>query len=139
MVYANCFLYGYQRVEAEWQTTKTGTERVFKLEEVIDPLNRRSPSAGRFLHAIRDTKSKLFTHLDGALLGYSSTDRERRVSCGVTIKNAPKAESKPKLFRIDGEIPTESFEEISTLFMDQNGLVLEYFLGRGTPEPTTHT
>lgn len=89
----------------------------------------------RFIHAIRDTRSKRFVHLDGALHFYSpSAHRERfeQMMNGA----APRVWSggKVKLFRIDAThtafIDEQLWSSVTAAFFHGNELVVEYLSDR---------
>jgi hypothetical protein len=78
----------------------------------------------RYLHSIRDTRSRSFVHLDGAAKAFP------RELYGPTVDNPELPQGEPlyrKLFRIDGSIPDDEWARLVAHFFRENELVIEYF------------
>lgn len=126
------------RTEFWW--SRDGKLKVFTVEELPSP---DSPCVGsrrlcRFVHAIRDTETRRFVHMDGAITIYESEVYERRYA--QTVNHHEQriwSSSKVKLFRLDVpgdrpdlEIPLDTWVDIICSFFRGNELVLEYFCGK---------
>jgi len=78
----------------------------------------------RYIHSQRDTSSRTFIHLDGAVKIYERDSYQRRYDSKMT--EADKSKYKPKLFRIDKPISDEEWAQLITFFFRGNEMVLEY-------------
>lgn len=115
--------------EVRW--TSDGELKAFEIEEL--PIVEHGRTAlCRFVHAIRDTQSQRFIHLDGALHIYSPQDFELRRS-QIPTATGKVYGKKTKLFRLDQVggrgIETQDWASIVQSFFRGNELVLEYFAG----------
>lgn len=129
-----CMMKGIKRLETAWsRKPKEKDCKVLVMEEVID----RSGAHGRFIHAIRNMGSHVFEHLDGAFMIYSDKDRPERLQPSCNLPKTPKASRKPKVFRIDGEISTDMFSAVVSLFYRGNPLIDEYFAPPAPSPPPT--
>ena len=120
-----CRLAGIDRLEVLW-TYKKGL-KTLQMEEVLT----RVPAKSRFVHAIRDINLGCFTHLDGARMLYSDANAAHRLARHTVLPDTPQVLCKPKLFRVDGQIPTGPALELVHLFFRGNPLVTEYFQAGG--------
>lgn len=104
---------------------------VKKLEVVeIAPRDSRAAKHGpyvlnRYLHALRDTRLKRFTHVDGAVRAYArdtyqATQANPKGNCGEAVRYR-------KLFRVDGAIEDAAWGKIVAHYFRGNELVIEYF------------
>lgn len=123
-----CRIAGIDRTEFFWKC-KEGV-KTFEAEEVIGSDRK---DAGRYLHAEYQLNAKCFRHLDGAIMLYSESDRIRRGEPNCVLPNTPRANPKPKLFRIDGAITVEQWSSALCLFFRSNPLVHEYLAGSTGP------
>lgn len=100
--------------------------------EVVEIAPRDSWSANygpfvvnRYLHALRDTRLKRFTHVDGAARAhasqtYEATNDNPKGPCGDVLRYR-------KLFRVDGVIEDADWGRIVAHYFRGNELVIEYF------------
>lgn len=82
----------------------------------------------RYLHAIRDTSRKVFVHCDGAVKGYQPDSYPRTVK---DFASRGKSDRYRKVFRLDGDIETDDWARVASLWFRGNRLVLEYLSGLG--------
>ncbi len=130
---AQCTIRGIQRTEFFWKHKER--IKTFEAEEVMT--SDRS-DRGRYLHSEYDLDARSFRHLDGAAMVYSASDGKRRSQLTCVRPNVPKANAKPKLFRIDGDISVTRWSLALCLFFRGNPLVHEYLDGKTGPSVTTH-
>ncbi len=106
-------------------------EHVKTLEVIeIAPRDSRVARQGpyvvnRYLHALRNTQLKRFTHVDGAARAYSydsyeATNDDPKGSCGDVLRYR-------KLFRVDGPVNDADWGRVVAHFFRGNELVIEYF------------
>lgn len=96
------------------------------------------PMVCRYVHSIRDTRTRRFVHLDGALTSYDPEAYARRYAQALNHHESKVwADRKVKVFRIDApqsndnaRIDDGSWSDLITSFFRGNELVLEYFDGR---------
>jgi hypothetical protein len=104
---------------------------VKKLEVVeIAPRDSRAARCGpyvvnRYLHSLRDTRLRRFTHVDGAARAYGydtyqATNENPKGPCGDVLRYR-------KLFRVDGAMDDADWGRIVAHFFRGNELVIEYF------------
>lgn len=74
----------------------------------------------------RDTREGIFRHLDGAVKVYNSIGAYR-ARYETRLPKEPRADKKPKLFRLDGVIPMETWLDLIGMFFKGNEMVLRYF------------
>jgi hypothetical protein len=129
------------RNKAGWRTEfwwcRDGAHKSLEASEL--PLPRHDDSEGpvlcRFLHAIRDTASRRFIHIDGAIHVYSSAKYVDRYAQS-TNRHLPKvwADEKLKLFRVDATDPADvgadDWAQLMSAFFRDNEMVLEYLSGQ---------
>ncbi len=129
---AACMIAGIQRTEFFWKH-KEGI-KTFEAEEVMTP---ERTERGRYLHAEYDLEAKCFRHLDGAVMVYSESDAQKRMTLDCVLPNTPRARVKPKMFRIDGSITIEQWSSALCMFFRGNPLVHEYLAGATGPSVDT--
>lgn len=130
----------------EFRWTYSDGLKTFEVEELPHPDGESRDPTGpiicRYVHSIRDTFSKRFVHLDGAVTVYEPDAYLRRYE-QATNHGLPKvwATRKVKLFRVDApaqdekaRIPEDAWTEVIISFFRGNELVLEYFDGRSFAE-----
>lgn len=121
--WAMCQINGLARTEFRWSRKSGESSKTFEAEEVKNICS----DPGRFIHAIRDCDNKVFTHMDGAIMHYSVADHAKRIDPSCKLPSTPRANPKPKIFRIDGKFDIDTFALISCLFFRGNLLIHEYF------------
>ncbi len=91
----------------------------------------------RYIHAEYDLATGYFRHFDGAMHFYDIEEYMARRASDFNYNrknlNQVKAKSK-KLFRLDGRISVEIWMKLTTNFLAQDPLIIEYFTGE-YPEP----
>jgi hypothetical protein len=100
--------------------------KTFQIEELsdIDSIFEDF-NLNKYVHSERDTKRKIFRHLDGAVKVYPFVNYPARFALNMPTKVG--CTIKPKLFRIDGEIDLKNWIEIITFFFKSNEMIVEYF------------
>jgi hypothetical protein len=107
--------------------------KTIEIEELVPVNNDESDLVlARYLHAIRDTSRQVFVHCDGAVKGYQR-DRYPRTVNGFADRG--RSDRYRKVFRLDGEIQTDDWSRVASLWFRGNQLVLEYLAGLGTGQP----
>jgi len=81
--------------------------------------------ASRYLHAIFDPIAGKISHLDGALRIYTEGEMDARLVCH--LRNAGKAGTRVKVFRIDAPIDKEAFSLVAQAFFVWNYDLATYF------------
>jgi hypothetical protein len=106
-------------------SSKSGI-KTFQAEEVSGADSLFGPyNLNRYVHAERDITAGAFRHFDDAVKVYRHEDYGSRVNAHLPA--GPRSWSKPKLFRIDGDIATDEWINLVCLFMKSNEMVIEYF------------
>jgi hypothetical protein len=82
----------------------------------------------RYLHAERDVNNNCFTHVDGAIKKYSVEEYNFRL--GEDLKEFGRKAKKEKVFRVDGVIENNVFEDLTTYFFRNNKEIELYFQGK---------
>jgi hypothetical protein len=130
---------GYDAVFAYWRMSDEG--KVLQLEELTRPeaeLGEELQMVGdlhglRYLHSIRDLEVGTFIHCDGAVRAYDEVSFEAREAEEMPAKT--RATHYRKVFRLDGDIPTNEWADIVVKWFRGNGLVGEYLAGLGPEDP----
>lgn len=119
-------------VATSFRWTKDGQQKTVEIEELI-PISEGStgPVLVRYLHAIRDTNAHHFIHCDGAVKAYDRSSYPRSIDAFAA---RGKGLHYRKVFRLDGEIDTEAWSWVTSLWFRGNQLVLEYLAGLGPRE-----
>jgi len=81
----------------------------------------------RYFHSIYDRSQKSFRHMDGSVLIYRPDMYGSRLKSKLSAKI--KAGKRIKLFRIDGDIPIETWSSLMTSYFNQNEMIIEYLQG----------
>lgn len=130
-----CFADAYS-LDIKWETRngiKSFQAEEFKTDERKITINGQDFFPVRYIHAEFDLKSNMFRHFDGAIHLYSPDEYyERRDSdFNYNAKHDLKIKSaSEKLFKLNGDIPVDTWIEFSSHFMSGNPLVIEYFEGK---------
>lgn len=95
----------YDRFAARWSLGPDESEKTLEAEELLDP----PPVAGelvllRYLHAIRDTSSHTFRHVDGAVRAYTRDAYEQRREMQFATPADDLVRFYRKVFLADGKI-----------------------------------
>lgn len=116
-------------VATSFRWTSDDRLKTIEIEELVPVRSDESDLVlARYLHAIRDTSQKVFVHCDGAVKGYRPHLYPRAVS---DFANRGRSDQYRKVFRLDGEIQTEDWSQVVTLWFRGNQLVSEYLSGLG--------
>lgn len=87
----------------------------------------------KYLHAEFDTRKGVFRHFDGAIHFYSEEEyyQRRDQDFNYNSKNAKHLKTlSQKLFKINGEIQTSDWVELTSHYLTANPLIIEYFEGK---------
>lgn len=79
----------------------------------------------RYVHSERDIVRSTFQHLDGAVKAYPVATYLNRFK--AQLPREPRCPQKIKLFRIDGDIPLDTWLDLIGHFYKANEMILEYF------------
>lgn len=105
----------------------------FKTKEVTIITNKKSVHPVRYVHAEFDLHTNAFRHFDGALHFYSPDEYIARKDSdfNYNAKNQHQIKTDSiKLFKINGQIPVETWVELTSHYLNGNPLILEYFEGK---------
>jgi hypothetical protein len=121
---------GYESIEAFWSPVKKANKTI-QMEEILVPSRKKVGGVHvlRYLHSIRDIESKSFVHCDGAVRCY--TDDQYLQRRNTRVHTAERALHYRKVFRIDGNISSNEWSNISVLWFRGNRLVQEYLSNFG--------
>lgn len=105
-------------------TYKNGI-KTLQVEEVSDVGYLFGPyNLNRYVHAERNVATRVLQHFDGAVKVYRKEEYAARTS--THLPEVPPSYTKPKLFRIDGDIAIDEWTDLMCLFMKGNEMVIEY-------------
>lgn len=115
------------RTEFYWSMDRSSGIKSFEIEEIAsEDIQYSSFRINRYVHSERDTHEGIFRHLDGAVKVYNSIG-VYRTRHETKLPKEPRADKKPKLFRLDGVIPMEAWLDLIGMFFKGNEMVLRYF------------
>lgn len=117
--------YGISSTEFFWKKNKNLKE--FELEELKenDAPTMEGYFGCRYIHSIYDTSKSIFVHFDGAIRRYDTELYFERIESKMT--DFGRRSEYKKLFRVDGELPLNSWKSLITNYMQDNPLIYEYF------------
>ena len=108
----------------------TNEDESIKTLEIEEWITRGHPVPGRvlawYLHARRDVRMHTFVHCDGAVKIY---DRDAYPDQELAFDRLGKAPEYPKVFRIDGKLPTAEWCALTIQWFQGNSLAGEYLGG----------
>jgi len=122
-------------LNVKWHTKeniKSFQAEAFQTEDETIQLEGSTYFPAHYVHAEYDLKNNAFRHFDGAVHYYTEEEyRSRRDDdFNYNAKHSRHIKTKSeKLFKINGNIPTELWVELTCQFMTQNPLMYEYFNG----------
>ncbi len=123
-------------LDIKW-TTKDGIKSFqleeFKTEKIKVIRDKKSVHPVRYVHAEFDMSTDAFRHFDGALHFYSPDEYIARKDSDFNYNAKNEYQIKTdsiKLFKINGQIPVETWVELTSHFLHGNPLILEYFEGK---------
>ena len=126
-------LFPAHRIEVMWSRKRNA--KTVQIEELVEERNPINHFGGRiqnrYVHARWDTDRSTFVHFDGAIRTYSKSRYLSRLSSDLRAYDG-KASGYRKLFRVDGSMSLEIWEDLVARYFEQNELVLEYL---GGPDP----
>lgn len=129
------FGYTYS-LDFKW-TTKDGIKSFqleeFKTEKIKVIRDNKSVHPVRYIHAEFDMHTNAFRHFDGALHFYSPNEYIARKDSDFNYNTKNEYQIKTdstKLFKINGQIPVETWVELTSHFLYGNPLIFEYFEGK---------
>ncbi|HSQ43927.1 MAG TPA: hypothetical protein VLM16_02960 [Ginsengibacter sp.] len=123
-------------VDVKW-TTK-GTIKSFQAEEFKESTSTvnhfgQDYYPARYLHAEFDCSTSMFRHFDGAVHFYTAEEyfQRRDSDFNYNLKNDVQIKTlSKKLFKINGNLSVENWQELSSLFFSCDPLIYEYFEGQ---------
>jgi hypothetical protein len=131
---------GIYSLDIAWNTSKgikTFYAEEFMNESVLIDYEGTTYFPARYIHAEFDLATGYFRHFDGAMHFYDIEEYMARRDSDLNYNrknlNQIKTKSK-KLFRLDGKISVEIWMKLTTNFLSQDPLIIEYFTGK-YPEP----
>ena len=115
-----------------------GDIKVFQSEEFKQPdskieKNGKEYFPAKYVHSEFDTKNGTFRHFDGAIHFYTEDEYLQRRDSDFNHNEKSDFQIKSlsqKLFKLNGEIETQDWSKLTSLFMNNNPLVFEYFEGK---------
>ena len=139
-------LFDYPVDRIEVNVTQKGHLKSFTIEELTFPksiLDKEEYSSVRrrldyskryrlnkFLHFEWNTLTQNFSHLDAAVIVHDLDKYETRFAKPFAKKDEVKNVDKIKLIRVDGSIPIDVVENLSSYFFRENELIGEFFQGK---------
>ena len=100
-----------------------GCLKSVEIEELVSISDDASELVlARYSHAIRDVAGRTFTHLDGAVKGYLTSDYPQTIE---EFKKRGKSPHYRKVFRLDGHIAVGAWSNIVAQWFRGNELILE--------------
>lgn len=121
----------YVALSARW--TRDAHLKTVEIEELV-PVPAEGWALARYLHAIRDTRQQRFIHCDGAVKAYAA-DTYPRTAADFPYR--ARSDRYRKVFRLDGDIPTDEWADIVPMWFRGNLLILEYLNELGAERPQT--
>jgi hypothetical protein len=118
----------YDRFVVRWSLGPDPGEKTMEAEELVEPERALHSDLVplRYAHAIRDTSTGTFRHVDGAVRTYSpGAYLERREMEFATAASNINSHYR-KVFRADGKIATQRWADIIATWFRGNQLTLEY-------------
>jgi hypothetical protein len=124
----------YWAVSVRWTADRNDFCKTVEIEEFL-PLREgdSGPVLSRYLHAIRDTDLRAFTHCDGAVKAY---DRGRYPTSLAEFARRGRSLRYRKVFRLDGQMSADDWSRVTALWFRGNRLVLEYLTGLAAGGPS---
>jgi len=115
------------RTEFYWSSDRHTRIKTFEVEELpSEEVSYDAFRITRYIHTERDTQNRSIRHFDAAAKVYDSLGAYRQ-RYRFNLPHEPRADRKPKLFRIDGDIPVETWIDLTSMFFKGNEMVLRYF------------
>lgn len=108
----------------------------FKDDSVKTKENGKEYYPARYIHAEFNLSKGYFRHFDGAIHYYTEDNyyARRDANFNYNLQNSQKIKAlTKKAFKFNGEIPIDTWMELSSQFFSQNHLLYEYFAGEHLP------
>jgi len=121
---------GIDRTEFGWYVQDGN--KTLECEEISDEqenivANDEKLFGCRYIHSFLNSATGLPTHLDGAVRAYTADQISERID--TPIDHVGRNTRYTKLWRIDGDLPVETWKELITSYFRDNRLVGEYLGG----------
>lgn len=123
-------------VDIKWsllQNIKTFQAEEFKTESINLKIDEELYFPVRYVHAEYDMNTNTFRHFDGAIHFYTEQEYYQRRNSDLNYNKKEYSQIKSrskKLFKINGQISTETFVDLTSHFFSKNPLIYEYFTGQ---------
>lgn len=127
---------GTYSVDVKWsssQNIKTFQAEEFKTESINLRIDEELYFPVRYVHAEFDMNTNTFRHFDGAFHFYTEQEYYQRRDSDLNYNKKEYSQIKSrskKLFKINGQISTETFVDLTSHFFSKNPLIYEYFTGQ---------
>ncbi|AYO57942.1 hypothetical protein CO230_07290 [Chryseobacterium sp. 6424] len=127
---------GTYSVDVKWsssQNIKTFQAEEFKTESINLTIAEELYFPVRYVHAEFDMNTNTFRHFDGAFHFYTEQEYYQRRDSDLNYNKKEYSQIKSrskKLFKINGQISTETFVDLTSHFFSKNPLIYEYFTGQ---------
>lgn len=123
-------------LDIKWATTKGSIKSFqaeeFKMDEIKINIGDIEYFPVRYIHAEYDLEKGYFRHFDGAIHFYTETEYYQRRDSDFNYNDKSQNHIKPlskKLFKLNGNISTDVWLQLSCHFFTGNPLIFEYFEG----------
>lgn len=122
-------------LDVKWSSKdriKTFQAEEFKTEEVVLRIDGEDYFPAKYIHAEFDMDNGYFRHFDGAIHLYTLDEYCDRIESDLDYNEKHNVQIKAasdKLFRIDGNITTAMWMELSSHFFTGDPLIFEYYEG----------
>lgn len=122
-------------VNIKWKQkefVKTCEIEEYKNRQVTVSFNNQTYYPVKYLHSEFDLNKKQFRHFDGAIKLLTEQEYENISTSDLNYNQKSNYHTKPlyvKLFKINGFINNNDWAELSTLYMNGQMLLIEYFNG----------
>jgi len=122
-------------LDIKWSTSgkiKTFQALEIKTQDVQIIIDNQIYFPSRYLHAEFDLSGGEFRHFDGAIQLFTEDEylRRRHSDFNMTFKNIEHVKARSqKVFKLNGQLPVDSWVELCCHFFTANPLTFEYFTG----------
>ncbi len=123
-------------LDVKWSSTqniKTFQAEEFKTENIIIEIDDKMYFPVRYVHAEFDMNKNSFRHFDGAFHFYTEQEYYQRRDSDLNYNKKENSQIKSrskKVFKINGQISTDIFVDLTSHFFSKNPLIYEYFTGQ---------
>ena len=123
-------------VDVKWSSSKnikTFQAEEFKTENIKLKMGDDILYPVRYVHAEFDLNTNKFRHFDGAFHFYTEEEYFQRRDSDLNYNKKENSQIKSrsiKVFKINGQISTETFVDLTSHFFSKNPLINEYFDGQ---------